>query len=78
MEIDNFINPGYGWLCKHCDREVGTRVDPIRGRARFFAEGEAEEKEPSLSTPAMARWRDASRQTLFCPICGVEERVDKS
>jgi hypothetical protein len=78
MEIEHFINPGYGWLCKHCDSHEETRVGPKEGRARFFSEGEAEDKEPSLSTICMARWRDASRQILFCPICGIEETVNKS
>lgn len=78
MEIEHFINPGYGWLCKHCLTEKETRVDPDEGRARFFTEGEAEDKEPSFSTPALARWRDASRQVIFCPICGIEETINKA
>ena len=78
MELEHFINPGYGWLCKHCYKEVETRVAPDEGRARFFTEGEAEDKELRLSTQALARWRDASRQTLFCPGCGIEEMVSKA
>lgn len=79
MEIDHFINPGYGWMCKHCagETEAGA-ADEVRGRARFFTEGEAESKEPALSTPALARWRDAARSTLYCPRCGVEELVSKA
>ncbi len=78
METEHFINPGYGWLCKHCQPETETRASLTEGRARFFTEGEAEDKEVALSTPALARWRDASRQFLVCPRCGIEERVDKT
>jgi hypothetical protein len=78
MELEHFINPGYGWVCKHCIEEVETRVGPDKGRARFFSEGEAEDKEVNLSTRGLARWRDASRQVLYCPTCGVEEPVNKA
>ncbi|HKP73304.1 MAG TPA: hypothetical protein VJT82_10235 [Pyrinomonadaceae bacterium] len=43
-------------------------------RARFFSEGESEEREPRLSAHALARWRDDSRQVLVCPNCGAEEK----
>lgn len=81
MEIEHFVNPGYGWMCKHCMAEDEARVaegGARRPRARFFTEGEAETKEPALSTPALARWRDAARRTLYCPRCGVEELVSKA
>jgi hypothetical protein len=78
MEIEHFINPGYGWLCKHCLGEMETRASRSEGRARFFTEGEAEEKEPELSSHALARWRDAARVVLFCPRCGIEEMVNKA
>jgi hypothetical protein len=78
MEIEHFINPGYGWMCKHCLPEDEARGAKEEGRARFFTEGEAETKEPALSTPALARWRDAARRTLYCPRCGVEEMVYKA
>lgn len=79
METDHFINYGYGWLCKHClaDTEERAGVNPSQ-RARFLSEGEAEEKEPKLSTEALARWRDASRRSLFCPRCGIEENPVKA
>jgi hypothetical protein len=78
MEIEHFINPGYGWMCKHClaETEAGAMEGSVR--ARFFTEGEAETKEPQLSTPALARWRDAAHQTLYCPRCGIEEIVNKA
>lgn len=77
MEIEHFTNPGYGWMCKHCLAEEGALHEGA-GRARFFTEGEAETKEPALSTPALARWRDAARRTLYCPRCGIEEAVSKA
>jgi len=78
IEIEHFVNAGYGWMCKRCaeDDEILSASD--ERRARFFTEGEAESKTPRLSTPALARWRDASRQTLYCPRCGVEEMVSKA
>jgi hypothetical protein len=78
IEIDNFINPGYGWMCKHCAAQDEARAAEGESRARFFTEGEAESKEPSLSTPALARWRDATHGTLYCPRCGIEEMVSKA
>jgi hypothetical protein len=79
MESDHFINAGYGWMCKHCAADEELRGGATgEGRARFFTEGEAESKEPRLSTPALARWRDAAHTTLYCPRCGVEEFVSKA
>jgi hypothetical protein len=78
MEIEHFINLGYGWMCKHCAAEDEARGVEGEGRARFFTEGEAESKEPALSTPALARWRDQARTTLYCPRCGVEEVMSKA
>lgn len=77
METEHFINRGFGWVCRHCQAEEEA-LEEGKGRARFHSEGEAEEKEPQLSTPALARWRDATRRTLFCPRCGVEELLDKA
>lgn len=77
METEHFINHGFGWVCRHCRAEEEAQ-EGNRGRARFHSEGEAEEKEPALSTPALARWRDATRRTLFCPRCGVEELLNKA
>ena len=73
-ETEHFINRGYGWLCKRCHLEQANNATET-GRARFFSEGEAEEKEPALSSSTLARWRDATRQTLVCPRCGIEEGV---
>ncbi|MFN2454786.1 MAG: hypothetical protein ABR577_11255 [Pyrinomonadaceae bacterium] len=74
-ETNYFINTNSGWLCKHCRSNVDARVSERETRARFFTEGEAEDKHPRLSTPALARWRDHTRRTLVCPHCGIEETI---
>lgn len=74
--MQHFINHGYGWTCNHCctQTDATTTAPPVaRTLPRFFTEGEAEERDPTLSAPALARWRDDSHQTLFCPRCGAEE-----
>jgi rubredoxin len=74
--MQHFDNNGDGWTCRHCRTGETTPRAPVSGaRGRFFSEGEAEEREPKLSTNARARWRDDSRQTLVCPRCGVEEKI---
>lgn len=77
-QTEHFINRGYGWMCRLCgadgEREA-QRTDS--GLARFFREGEAEEREPRLSTPTLARWKDDTRRTLVCTRCGVEEELNK-
>lgn len=79
----HFINDGYGWTCRHCreattDERASDSIQP-GALARFFHEGEAEERAatPRLATPALARWRrDAARRLLYCPLCGVEEEIE--
>jgi ribosomal protein S27AE len=75
--MDHFVNHGDGWTCRRCHtEETPTPRAPLSGtRGRFFSEGEAEEREPKLSTPARARWRDRTRRALLCPQCGIEEKV---
>jgi len=82
-ETKHFVNDGYGWACKRCravedaDAQRGasasSRADAL---ARFFREGEAEEREPCLSAHSLARWTDDSRRALRCPRCGVEEEIN--
>jgi hypothetical protein len=76
LETEHFINLGFGWVCKHCSAEQ-SHAPETNGRARFMTEGEAEEKEPALSTTTLARWRNAARDTLFCPRCSIEEVIGK-
>ena len=79
IETTHFINTGFGWVCKHCSAEMEAFTgDANEGRARFFIEGEAEVKEPHLSTTALARWRDATRRVLVCPRCSIEETISKA
>ena len=73
--MEHFVNNGYGWTCRHCLTEETPRTPDTGARGRFFSEGEAEEREPKLSTNARARWRDDTRQFLLCPHCGIEERL---
>jgi hypothetical protein len=54
------------------DADSSTRAPAL---ARFFREGEAEERETRLSADALARWKDDSRRALVCPRCGVEETI---
>jgi hypothetical protein len=76
-ETEHFINDGSGWECKRC-RESGGGVAPSGDAvalARFFREGEAEEREPRLSAQALARWKDETRRTLCCTRCRIEEEI---
>lgn len=73
-ETTNFVNTGYGWVCKRCAKRPETEGE-AEGHARYFREGEAEEKQPVLSNRALARWVDESRRALVCPVCGAEEGV---
>jgi hypothetical protein len=76
-ETEHFINTGFGWTCKRCLAQTNARADASDADARlprFFNEGEAEERDPTLS--ALARWRDDSRQTLVCHRCGIEELLN--
>jgi hypothetical protein len=75
MSMEHFTNEGFGWTCRRCHAETKARESQPDSRARFFTEGESEDRDPSLSAPALARWRDAARQNLFCPRCGVEESL---
>ncbi|HEX8852054.1 MAG TPA: hypothetical protein VF754_01130 [Pyrinomonadaceae bacterium] len=79
---EHFVNDGYGWTCRRCVEQTRVTEEPARsseqgGRARFFQEGEAEERDGArLSTRALARWRDeGGRRMLFCSVCGVEEEL---
>lgn len=74
IELEHFKNGGFGWVCKHCSPEENETSG--EARPRFMSEGEGESRE--LSTRALARWRDAARQVLVCPLCGIEERVSKA
>lgn len=83
-ETEHFTRDRFGWLCKRCRdaareenlNEKNGRASQREERARFFREGEAEEREPRLSTRGLARWREeGGTNLLFCPICKVTEEA---
>lgn len=80
-ELNDFYNAGFGWICRHCERErrASESEENAAGatRSRLLSEGEAESKTPTLSTTALARWADPAHRRLICPRCGITETVDK-
>ena len=76
IELNNFYNEGFGWICKPCEKELRT-TEGTDGRSRIMREGEAESKQPTFSTNALAKWSDPAERILVCPRCGVTEAIDK-
>jgi hypothetical protein len=72
-ELNDFKNDGFGWICRHCERENAA---PRQQHSRLMTEGEAEGKSPELSNRALAKWADAAQTRLVCPRCGITESVD--
>ncbi|CAN5542746.1 hypothetical protein BH10ACI3_BH10ACI3_19620 [soil metagenome] len=77
-ELNDFYNEGFGWICRHCEREMHPAKPSGHNHSRAFREGEAESKTPDLATHALAKWTDKTRQFLTCPRCHLTEAVDKS
>jgi hypothetical protein len=79
LELDNFYNDGFGWICKSCEQEL-AEIEPAPDTKlnRIMREGEAESKQPRLSNLALARWMDAAKTTLICPRCHTTEKIDKA
>jgi hypothetical protein len=77
MELNDFYNDGFGWICKCCERELKTQDVP-ENYSRLLREGESESKTPRFSNSALAKWNDSSHQELICPRCNITEFVDKS
>jgi hypothetical protein len=77
LELNDFYNGGFGWICKHCERELKPEVSTQPAQSRLMREGEAESKQPAFSNQAMAKWADAAQRTLICPRCGISELADK-
>lgn len=75
IELNDFYNDGFGWICKHCEREL-EQNESTEKHSRLLREGEAESKTPELSNRAMARWSDASQRFLVCPRCGITENAE--
>ena len=79
IELDDFYNDGFGWICKHCERELKSKKDLKKSKtSRLMREGEAESKKPEFSNAALAKWADKAQRTLACPRCGITELADKS
>ncbi len=78
IEINDFYNDGFGWVCRHCERELKAEKD-VAGeeKSRLMTEGEAESKQPKFSSLALAKWTDKTNRTLMCPRCGIVEAIDK-
>ncbi len=78
QELNDFYNDGFGWICKHCERELNKRPDVSNQKhSRLMREGEVESKQPKLSNIALAKWADMAQRTLICPRCGISELADK-
>ena len=76
IELNDFNNDGFGWVCRHCDAEL-SRLEQS-DHSRLLLEGEAESKDPQMSNRALAKWADVEQRTLVCPRCGITEPVEKS
>lgn len=75
--LNDFYNDGFGWVCRHCERELAKETDERR-HSRLLTEGESEGKNPALSNKALAKWADPVQRILECPRCGITELADKS
>lgn len=75
IELNEFYNAGFGWICRHCERELAAEM-PAKEASRLMREGEAESKQPSFSTQALAKWADPIERVLVCPRCGITEATD--
>ena len=75
QELNDFYNDGFGWVCRHCDRERSISQAKT-GHSRLLTEGESESKLPEMANRALAKWADPAQRTLVCPRCGVTELAD--
>ncbi len=76
INLNDFYNDGFGWICKHCERELKQEKPVLHAHSRLMREGESESKTPQFSTLAMARWLDKINSILVCPRCQITESVD--
>lgn len=76
IELNDFYNNGFGWICRHCERDLAPVPDTSDTLPRIMREGEAENKLPVMSNLALAKWLDPAHTTLVCPRCGITELVD--
>lgn len=78
IELNDFYNRGFGWICRHGELELTRANDSSETLSRIMREGEAESKAPEMSNLALAKWADPAHRTLICPRCGITELVDNS
>jgi len=78
IELNDFYNDGFGWICKHCERELKEPSEKVNKKSRLMREGEAESKKTELSNIALAKWADKAQTMLVCPRCGITEPADIS
>ncbi|MGI8813103.1 MAG: hypothetical protein ACR2IH_11355 [Pyrinomonadaceae bacterium] len=76
LELQDFYNRGFGWICRHCRPENNNIA--VGERSRLMSEGEAENKTPELSTEGLAKWADPAHRILTCPRCGISELAVKA
>jgi len=76
IQLNDFYNEGFGWICRRCDLDLNSEDSTTH--SRLLLEGEAESKQPRLSTAALAKWADPAQRILVCPRCGISELVEKS
>jgi len=74
-KLKDFYHDGFGWICKHCEREL--KEAETNSRSRLMSEGEAESKDPIFSSVGLAKWLDPARTILMCPRCGITESTKK-
>lgn len=79
IELNDFYNDGFGWICKHCERELNDQTHKAsKKKSRLMSEGEAESKKTEFSNIALAKWADKAQTMLVCPRCGITEPADIS
>lgn len=72
--LNDFYNEGFGWICRHCEREMNAG-QASAAEGLFFHEGEADVRQPRAP---FAKWADPARTTLTCPRCGVTEPAERA
>lgn len=77
IELNDFYNDGFGWICIQCERELKAEESGAK-HSRLMREGESESKTPKFSSQALAKWTDKTQRTLMCPRCGIVELADKT
>lgn len=76
LELKDFYNDGFGWICKNCERELNEQSDVLNQKhSRLMREGEAESKKPQFSNKALAKWTDETKSELVCPRCETTEQI---